>query len=474
MVLKNLQIVPVILSGGAGTRLWPASRESHPKPFMELADGQTLIEKAYRRARAINRNVVTVTNGDYYFMSLEEARRADVSSRFILEPTSRNTAAAIGLAAHCVKKWFGDDAVMLVLASDHLIENQDEFQKAVQNAATLASEGHLVAFGIVPDRPETGFGYIERGNALSLGYKVKSFVEKPDLLTAIHYLESGSYFWNAGMFCFKASALLDALLKLSPAVARPIEDCFNEVCPIEGADVIDIPDSGFSRVPDISIDFAVFEKSDDIAVVPGTFGWSDIGSWGAVSDLISPDKHKNRAVGEVVFVDTENTFVQSENRLVALVGVKDLMVVDTPDALLIANSSRSQDVRKVVEKLKLSEHEALRMHKTVSRPWGTYTVLEEGRGFKIKRIEVKPGASLSLQMHHRRSEHWVVVSGIANILNGDKRTTVRANESTYIPAGQKHRLENPGASPCVMIEVQCGMYLGEDDIVRFEDNYGRG
>jgi mannose-1-phosphate guanylyltransferase / mannose-6-phosphate isomerase len=466
-------IVSVVLSGGAGTRLWPASRESHPKPFMKLADGQTLIEKTYTRAKGLGSEVLTVTNRDYYFMSRDELERVGASGSFLLEPFGRNTAPAIALAAKMIEAIEGADAVMLVLAADHLIADQVGFASAVAEASKHAAQDYLVTFGIVPTAPETGFGYIERGESLGLSNKVACFVEKPDLETAKGYVSSGKYLWNSGMFCFKAGVFLAELVKHAPEVAKVVDACWVAMQPLNNAQMAEIPAELFKNAPDISIDYAVMEKSDKVAVVPGDFGWSDIGSWNAIRDLVQPDAAQNRALGEAIFVDSTNTFVQSEDRLVATVGINDLMIIDTADALLVAHPDKSQDVKKVVAQLKKDGHDAFKLHRTVARPWGTYTVLEEAPGFKIKRIEVKPGASLSLQMHHHRSEHWVVVNGTAKITNGDNEILIQANESTYIPAGQKHRLENPGVISCVMIEVQCGSYLGEDDIVRFDDKYGR-
>lgn len=463
----------VVLSGGAGTRLWPASRESHPKPFMKLADGETLIEKTYVRAKALGSQVLTVTNRDYYFMSRDEQERVGISGGFLLEPFGRNTAPAIALAAKYVESTQGADAVMLVLAADHLIADQNGFASAVAEAEKLADENYLVTFGIVPTDPETGFGYIERGKPLGTGNKVVRFVEKPDLETAMGYVTSGRYLWNSGMFCFKAGVFLEELNKYAPEMAHAVDACWQAMQPLNNPQMAEIPANIYKTIPHISIDYAVMEQSDNVAVIPGNFGWNDIGSWNAIRNLVQPDAAQNRTLGEVIFVDSSNTFVQSDGRLVAAVGIKDLIIVDTPDALLVAHPDKAQDVKKVVAKLKTDKHEAFKLHRTVVRPWGGYTVLEEGNGFKIKRIEVKPGASLSLQMHHHRSEHWVVVSGTAKITNGESETLIHANQSTFIPAGQQHRLENPDIIPCVMIEVQCGSYLGEDDIVRFEDLYGR-
>lgn len=469
----RVALTSVVLSGGAGTRLWPASRESHPKPFMKLLDGQTLIEKTYARAKALGSEVLTVTNRDYYFMSRDEMERAGISGGFLLEPFGRNTAPAIALAAKMIEALQGADAVILVLAADHLIADPGAFASSVEEASELAAQDYLVTFGIVPTNPETGFGYIERGESLGAGNKVARFVEKPDLETAQDYVSSGKYLWNSGMFCFKVGVFLVELAKHSPEVAKAVDDCWTAMQPLNNSQMAEVPADIFKAVPEISIDYAVMEKSNKVAVVSGNFGWSDIGSWNAIRNLIKPDAGQNRALGEAIFVDSTNTFVQSEDRLVATVGVNDLMIIDTPDALLVAHPDKAQDVKKVVAQLKKGGHDAFKLHRTVARPWGKYTVIEEAVGYKIKRIEVKPGASLSLQMHNHRSEHWVVVAGMAKITNGDNEIVVQKNESTYIPAGQKHRLENPGIIPCVMIEVQCGVYLGEDDIVRLEDNYGR-
>jgi mannose-1-phosphate guanylyltransferase / mannose-6-phosphate isomerase len=479
-------LIPVILSGGAGTRLWPVSREGHPKPFMKLADGESLLLKTYRRAAAVAGNgvasqrgeILTVTNRDYYFMSKDEFASAKLgelhSGAFMLEPTGRNTAPAVAMAARYVAEKYGRDALMLVLAADHLVQDQEGFAGAVASAVELARRGKLVTFGIVPTCPDTGFGYIEAGEQIGEGRTALRFVEKPDAAKAAEYVATGNYLWNSGMFCFKAGVILEEMARHAPDVAATTESCWASLAADKSSgQMLEIPAESFEKMPDISIDYAVMERSPNVAVVPSTFGWSDIGSWGAIRDLVAPDQDNNRAVGDAIFVDSHDTYVQSPDRLVAAVGVADLMIIDTPDALLVAHPDRAQDVRQVVARLKKQNHDAYKLHRTVSRPWGTYTVLEEGPRFKIKRIEVKPGASLSLQMHHHRSEHWVVVSGMAKVVNGDKEIFVRTNESTYIPAGHKHRLENPGVLDLVMIEVQSGEYLGEDDIVRFQDVYGR-
>jgi len=474
-------LIPVILSGGAGTRLWPVSREGHPKPFMKLADGQSLLLKTYLRAAdvALGSEILTVTNRDYYFMSKDELAKAKLGEQrngtYLLEPVGRNTAPAVAMAALYVAEKHGRDALLLVLAADHLIQDQQAFSKAVSEAANLARDGMLVTFGIVPNAPETGFGYIEAGGVRGAGRSVERFVEKPSLEKAKEYLAAGNFFWNSGMFCFKAGTVLEELAAHAPDVLKASEACWAAMQErVSNKDsMLEIPADFFSNVPDISVDYAIMERSTNVAVVPADFGWSDIGSWNAVSLLATPDAENNRAVGEAIFVDSKNTFVQSEDRLIASVGIENLIIVDTQDALLVARADKAQDVKKVVAQLKKQNHEAYKLHRTVCRPWGTYTVLEEGPRFKIKRIEVKPGGSLSLQMHHHRSEHWIVVSGMAKVVNGDREIFVGTNQSTYIPAGHQHRLENPGVLDLVMIEVQSGEYLGEDDIVRFQDVYGR-
>ena len=474
-------LIPVILSGGAGTRLWPVSREGHPKPFMKMADGQSLLFKTYQRAALVAEGgqILTVTNRDYYFTSKDELARAEIDGKmqthFLLEPFGRNTAAAVAMAALQVRDAFGSEACLLVLPADHLVRDHSAFAVAVADAQALARQGLLVTFGIVPDAPETGFGYIEAGADLPVGKTVNRFVEKPDADTARHYVAAGKYYWNAGMFCFAAGTVLDQMALHAPDVFEAARTCWNAMTASMQPQtaMYEIPRDEFERFPDISIDYALMERSADIAVVPADMGWSDIGSWSAVSQLIDGDADNNRNTGEAFFCNSRNVYVQNEDRLVATVGVENLIVIDTADALLIVHPDKTQDVKKVVAHLKQQNHDAYRLHRTVFRPWGSYTVLEEGPRFKIKRIVVKPGARLSLQMHHHRSEHWIVVSGMAKVVNGDKEMLVGANESTYIPAGCSHRLENPGILDLVMIEVQSGEYLGEDDIVRFLDQYGR-
>lgn len=473
-------LIPCIISGGSGTRLWPVSRQNMPKPFMHMRDGQSLLQKTFLRASRLPgvENVLTVTNRDLLFRTLDDYRlvnKAQLPLDLLLEPFGRNTAAAIAVAALHVQEHFGDDAQLLVMPADHLILNETAFAVAVSQARELAEAGYLVTFGIEPDRPETGFGYIEQGAALGAGNRVNRFVEKPDLATAQGYLDGGKHLWNAGIFCFKASTLVNELTTHAPQVlaAAKVALAHSQSLQNTTSRQRELDAKGFGSAPDLSIDVALMEKSAQVAVVPCDIGWSDIGSWEALRQLTPSDAQGNQVNGEAILHDVHNCYIDSPKRVLGAVGVRDLIIVDTADALLIADANRSQDVRHIVAELKRQNHPAYNLHRTVTRPWGTYSVLEESSHFKIKRIVVKPLASLSLQMHHHRSEHWVVVSGTAQITNGEREFLINANESTYIPAGHKHRLTNPGIIELVMIEVQSGEYLGEDDIVRFDDIYGR-
>jgi len=474
-IFRKILVIPTILCGGAGSRLWPISRELHPKPFMRLADGQSLLQKAFLRGAALPgvEEILTVTNRDLFFKTEDEFNQinpADLFTSFILEPFGRNTAAAVAAAALQVAQTHGEEAILLVLAADHLITDQAAFAQAVGKAGELAQGGQLVTFGIKPDAPETGYGYIEAEN-----YQVIRFVEKPSRAKAEEYLASERFYWNSGMFCFAAGTMLREMEQHCPAILAATRACFEHSRKADGVGFsqLELSQEYFDRIPDDSIDYAVMEKSAKVAVVPCDIGWSDIGSWSALGELTEPDAQGNRIEGEVLLHDTRNCYIQSQDRVVGTVGAENLIIIDTPDALLVADRSRAQDVKHVYAELKAQGHDAHKLHRTVHRPWGTYTVLEEASLFKIKRIVVKPGAALSLQMHHHRSEHWIVVSGMAKVVNGDQEFLVRANESTFIPAGHQHRLENPGMLDLVMIEVQSGEYLGEDDIVRFQDVYGR-
>ncbi len=473
-------LVPVILSGGAGTRLWPVSRSAYPKPFMRMGDGESLLKKTLDRALrcAVDGTVLTVTGRDYYFLTRDEyAQHADADLDrlpFLLEPAGRNTAPAVVLAALHARDHVGADATLLILPADHLIRDLDAFIADAQRAAALAQDGWLVTFGIRPTHPETGFGYIRMGQAIASreGRAVAAFVEKPNAQTAESYVASGDYVWNSGMFCFRADALLAVAAETCPDVLKAAEACharaMNHESPIE------FDRETFLAQPDISIDYAIMERAPKVAVVPATFDWSDIGSWKAMSDLeAEADDDGNRVRGQAIVVESANCYIQSDARIVAAVGVSDLVIVDTGDAVLVSHRERAQQVKLVVERLRATNHAAASVHQTVHRPWGSYTVLEDADDCKVKRLTVKPGHVLSLQLHHRRSEHWTVVEGTAKVRVGENEFLLERNQSTYIPMNTVHRLENPTDTDIHLIEVQCGDYFGEDDIVRLEDRYGR-
>ncbi len=468
-------VFPVVLCGGVGSRLWPLSRDTHPKPFITLTDGESLLQKAFLRGaeQAHVSEIVTVTNRDLFFKIEDQYRQinqGNIGTSYILEPFGRNTAAAIASAALHLQKAHGDQAVMLVLAADHVISKPEKFMAAVEKAATLASQGRLVTFGIRPTGPETGYGYIEAEDD-----NVLRFVEKPNFETAVDYVTSGRFFWNSGMFCFRVTDILQAMRKYCPNVLTGVEECLHSSrsSTSKGFVEIELDSDTFLKVPDISIDYAVMEKADNVSVVACDIGWDDVGSWASFSKTVSEDDNGNAVEGIAILRDVQNSYIRSESRLIAAVGVNDLVVIDTDDALLVSTKSRVQDVKHIYNSLKQDGHNLHKIHRTVQRPWGTYTILDEGDSFKAKRIVVKPGGVLSLQMHHKRSEHWTVVSGIATVINGDEALTLHPNQSTYIPVGNKHRLQNEGSEDVVLIEVQCGHYFGEDDIVRFQDIYGR-
>jgi len=469
-------LIPVILSGGAGTRLWPVSRKAHPKPFMRLADGQTLAGATLRRALEVidHDHVLTITARDYFFFTRDIYREVapHAHASFVLEPEGRNTAAAIAAAAIQVRDKFGADARLLVMPADHLVRDMAAFSEAVRRADALAAEGWLVCLGVQPTHAETGFGYIRAGEPLDReGARIEAFVEKPDTETAQRYYESRQYLWNAGMFCFTAQAILDALAEQAADILAGVEATWSETD--HDTDPVELDAQRFAAVRSESIDFAVMERAPCRAVVPVDCGWSDIGSWQAISDLYETDGAGNQVQGHAVIVDSKNTFIQSDQRLVAAVGVDDLVIVDTGDAVLVARRGRAQEVKAVVEELTRREHASAVFHQTVHRPWGSFTVLEDAEDCKVKRLVVRPGGVLSLQRHQYRSEHWTVVSGTARVRVGDDTRDLGANQTVEIPAGSLHRLENPGQGNVHIIEVQTGSYFGEDDIERLEDVYGR-
>lgn len=468
-------LIPVILSGGAGTRLWPVSRKAHPKPFMRLADGQTLAGATIARALAVagSPKTLTVTSRDHYFLTRDiyDEVAPEGAHHFLLEPEGRNTAPAIVAAALWAKSQVGDQAKLLVMPADHLIRDMDAFSEAVSAASSLADQGWLTCLGVNPTHPETGYGYIKAGPGIeSWGHEIEAFVEKPDLETAERYLKSGEFLWNAGMFCFTADAILQAVNSEALDIYESMLEVWTELD--EHKDPLELPATAFSKVRSESIDFAVMEKAAKRAVVPVDCGWSDIGSWQAISDLYESDQSGNRIKGEVVLIDSRNTFVQGEARLIAAVGVEDLVIVDTQDAVLVAKRDRAQEVKAVVDELKRTEHATVTYHQTIHRPWGTYTVLEDTEHCRVRRLLIKPGGVLSLQVHHRHSEHWTVVQGKASVRLGDEIITLATGQTVAIDVGCPHRLANEGKEMLEVIEVQTGDYLGEDDMERLEDYYG--
>lgn len=479
-------LIPVILSGGSGTRLWPASRSTMPKQFLKLVGDQTMFESTVARTLGLTDvgAPIVVSNEDHRFLVAEQLRAFTALAtwtnppKIILEPAARNTTAAIAAAAKYAER-LNPEAILLVMPSDHVVDDVKAFQTAINEAISLAETGALVTFGIQPTAPETGFGYIELGkniskanvkNTSASAFEVASFSEKPTLEVAQQMLASGKYLWNAGIFMFRISAFLDALNKFQPEIAKSVDAAVQAAT--EDVDFLRLASGPFSECKSISVDHAIMEKAKNIAVVPVSCGWSDVGSWSALWQVKPKNEHGNSVPTDAINVNTKNTLVISK-RLVATVGVQNLIIVDTDDALLIADQSAAQDIKIVVEQLRQRKSAALDFHRKVLRPWGAYDSIDSAERFQVKRITVKPGASLSLQMHHHRAEHWIVVSGTARITKGDETFNLFENQSTYIPIGEKHRLENPGKIDLELIEVQSGAYLGEDDIVRFQDVYGR-
>ena len=465
-----VKLQPVLLSGGSGTRLWPLSREAYPKQFLALAGDDTMLQATWRRvADLADAAPIVVAGEEHRFLVAEQLRQIGAPTpAIVLEPVGRNTAPAIAAAA-MQALGEGDDALLLVLPSDHVVRDAEAFRVAVRAAMPAAEQGALVTFGIVPDAPETGFGYIEASGGAGV-QRVLRFVEKPDAATAQAYLDAGGYYWNSGMFLLRASRYLDELQRFRPEIVAAVRTAFDAAA--RDGDFIRLDKTAFAACPSDSIDYAVMEKTEAAMVLPVDIGWNDVGSWSALWEVSEQDGDGNAHHGDVIAIDSRNSYAYAR-RLVALVGVEDLVVVETDDAVLVARKDRVQQVKDVVAKLKAEQRSQAALHREVHRPWGSYDSVDMGARFQVKRIKVKPGARLSLQSHAQRAEHWIVVSGVARVTRDNDVFELFANQSTYIPIGAKHRLENPGAEMLELIEVQSGDYLGEDDIVRYEDVYGR-
>ena len=476
----NSPLIPVILSGGAGSRLWPLSRELYPKQLIALVDEYTLLQTTARRLVSLenSRPPIVVCNEGHRFMVGEQLRAVGVApAAILLEPAARNTAPAIAAAAleALARCDDGDEPLLLVLPSDHVIRDDVRFARAVRAAMEEASAGRLVTFGVVPTRAETGYGYIEAGLPTGVsgeGRLVKSFVEKPNAEDALACIEAGDCYWNSGMFVFGASRYLRELASHAPSICEAVGSAHENM--VSDLGFLRLNPESFTESPSTSVDYAVMEHTSDAAVVPLDAGWSDVGSWAGLAGLAERDAAGNTAQGDVILQEVRDTYVHGQDRLVAVVGAEDLVIVDTADAVLVAGRSAAHDVKKVVERLKDTGRDEYRNGRKVYRPWGSYDSVYERGGFLVKHITVNPGQRLSLQMHRHRAEHWIVVRGTARVTRGNEIFMLSENESTYIPRGVKHRLENPDAAPLELVEVQTGSYLGEDDIIRFEDAYGRG
>lgn len=469
-------MIPVIMAGGSGTRLWPLSRELYPKQFLALTSDQTMLQVTVARCAGIAgvEDPIVLCKEEHRFLVGEQLQQIGVKAgAIILEPVGRNTAPAVAVAA-LQAMVRGDDPVLLILPADHVVTDPQSFRQAVLIGAELASAGRLITFGIVPGCPETGYGYIRKGEGVDGGtgaFLVDSFVEKPDQTTARQYLASGDYLWNSGMFMFRASVLLAEVEKFAPEIMTACRAAFEQKN--LDLDFVRLNREAFTRCPDDSIDYAIMEKTSAAVVIPLDCGWSDVGSWASLHEVSASDGDGNVIKGDVIVKDTSGCCIRSESRLVTTVGLRDHIVIETSDAVVVAPLDRSQDVKTIVEHLRAANRPETTLHRRVYRPWGSYEGVDFSDRFQVKRITVKPGGCLSLQMHHHRAEHWVVVSGTARVTVGDKVVTVSENQSTYIPVGEKHRLENPGIINLELIEIQTGAYLGEDDIVRFDDVYGR-
>lgn len=472
-----MSIIPVVMAGGSGTRLWPLSRQLYPKQFLPLMGERTMLQETCARLNGLHiQPPLFICGENHRFTVAEQLRLAgETVGKILLEPEGRNTAPAVALAAcHALENAAeGEDPVLLVLAADHAIRESQVFRTSVKAAITFAEQGKLVTFGIVPSAPETGYGYIKAGEIVGEGpaQVVSSFVEKPSLEVAESYLAEGNYLWNSGMFLFRAGCYLEELGKYRPDILAACRTAMLGAS--VDADFVRPERGAFLDCPEDSIDYAVMEKTPEAVVVPMDCGWSDVGSWSALWEVSDKDQHGNTLNGDVMVMDTHNSYVQSDRKLIATVGLNDVVIVESDDAIMVADKSRVQDVKTIVSDLRAQNRSEADIHRKVFRPWGYYDSIENGDRFQVKRIFVRPGASLSLQMHHHRAEHWIVVSGTARVTKGEEEFLLSENESTYIPVGEIHRLENPGNIPLEMIEVQSGSYLGEDDIIRFEDVYAR-
>ena len=463
-------IKTVIMAGGSGSRLWPLSRSLYPKQFLPLTSSKTMLQETYDRVADISDAFMVICNEEHRFIVAEQMRSLSVKADIILEPVGRNTAPTIALAALQATQ-NGEDSLLLVLAADHVIGDAAEFKSQIAKATPLAEAGSLVTFGIVATGPETGYGYIRRGEPQGDGFAVAQFVEKPNLDTAQSYVDSGEYYWNSGMFLFKASRYVEELQKYRPDILAACQAALANTTP--DMDFVRIDEAAFKACPDESIDYAVMEKTDSAVVIPLNAGWNDVGAWSSLWEVTAKDTNGNATRGDVIMHNTSDSYVHATSKLVSTVGVKDIVVVETRDAVLVAAKDQVQDVKKIVEQLKAEDRPEYRLHRDVYRPWGKYDSIDNGERYQVKRITVKPGAKLSVQMHHHRAEHWIVVSGTAKVGRDDEVLMLTENESVYLPVGCKHFLENPGKIALELIEVQSGSYLAEDDIIRFVDIYGR-
>ncbi|MBF7979228.1 MULTISPECIES: mannose-1-phosphate guanylyltransferase/mannose-6-phosphate isomerase [Rahnella] len=471
-------ILPVIMAGGTGSRLWPMSRELYPKQFLRLHGEQSMLQETVTRLNGLGASEpLVICNEEHRFLVAEQLRQINrLSKNIILEPVGRNTAPAITLAALSAIDE-GSDPLLLVLAADHVIENPEAFHQAVQNAIPFAEQGKLVTFGIVPTGPETGYGYIQRGMELSSNaesvFRVQRFVEKPNLPTALQYLETGEYYWNSGMFLFRAKRFLEEMATFRPDILQACLKAIETLEPDQQQNFIRVDKESFSACPDESVDYAVMEKTTDAIVVPLDAGWNDIGSWAALWDVNNKNTAGNAVTGDVFTHNAENCYINTDEKLVAAIGVENLVIVNTKDAVLVIDKSQVQDVKKVVEYLKSAQRREYRLHRESYRPWGRNDIVVNTPRYHVNRITVKPGGQFSLQMHHHRAEHWVILSGTARVTINDENFLLTENQSTFIPIGAQHRLENPGKIPLELLEIQSGSYLEDDDIVRTQDHYGR-